>query len=144
MWESFTRLRGKTCYILQITASIHLNIATWLCTDSLQMLPVLSLVNSMNTEKEVWSTIHRSSIFSQFPSLPIFLPEILPFMGLHVTLPVSQNLSKQYPHETGHLVLVLSSNSRWLPVFSTYHSISLILNIFHYSKSFISTIYSQE
>lgn len=62
--RAITRLRGKTWDTLQITASIHLNITTWLCTVSLQMSPMLSFLNSMNTEKEVWSTIHRSSIFS--------------------------------------------------------------------------------
>lgn len=139
--RAITRLKARLEIHLQITASIHLNITTWLCTVSLQMSPALSFLNSMNTEKEVWS-VHGSIFSPQLPFLPFFLPEILPFTGLHVTLPVSQNLFSRYPHETGHLVLVLSSNSRWLPMFSTYHSHLPTCQYFHSSKSFISTIYS--
>lgn len=37
--RAITRLRGKTWDTLQITASIHLNITTWLCTVSFKCRP---------------------------------------------------------------------------------------------------------
>lgn len=111
---------------------------------SLQMSPMLSFLNSMNTEKEVWSTIHRSSIFSHSCHFFPFSPRDSAFHRLACYSACVWELFNQYPTK---LVIWFWS---YLPIVGDYQcfplicSISLLVSIFHSSKSFISTIYSKE